>query len=297
MSNGQAHLRRALLEPPGGHLDDDMLALLATLEAAGENIDQHYPVEVAHLETCVTCAEAYAQLMALMLTAVGDMEAAAERYDPQANLQHYLQEALDAELQAAPELKRELEAWLETAPATLTQIDTQEVERALPTTGLWSPSFRARLTQALSQRLTWLRDYALATAQTAWDQAFTWQAEPASGWYHLRLQPLPAKSVPLLSTRQVGAQREVVATRTPGPLGLNLVIVTQALDALRCQLLVSVDRPGLSQASGRVVELRYGGAVGDIMERTAVTDERGIAEFDEVPIAALPHLSVTIQLS
>ncbi len=292
MSDGVVSLRRVLLEPSGGHLDDEMLAVLTTLEAAGEDIAQLYPSEVYHLETCVPCSEAYAQLMELTLAAVGDMEAAAEQYDPRLQLEQYVQHTLQAEFQATPNLKQELGEWLDALPTILGHINAEQVEQALPTTGPWTPLIRTRLAQALNQRLTWLRDYVFQAAQVAWNQAFAWQGQFVAGWYQLTLQPLPAKTIPVLSTHQTDVQREVVATRTPGPLGLNIAITMQATDDLGCRVVVTVDRPGLSEVAGRRVQLRYSG-----VEQTATTDERGVAEFQVVPIAALPHLQVMIQVS
>ncbi|MEM7117611.1 MAG: hypothetical protein AAF614_34585 [Chloroflexota bacterium] len=73
MSDYLDQLRQALSEPLGPHLDDEVLAEMATAEAAGEDIEVLFAQELIHLEQCVQCAEAYAELVELMETAVSAM--------------------------------------------------------------------------------------------------------------------------------------------------------------------------------------------------------------------------------
>ena len=70
---GLTALYQALVEPIGPHLDDETVAEIASAEAAGENVDQMYAIQLQHIESCVKCAEAYASLVEGMLAATTDM--------------------------------------------------------------------------------------------------------------------------------------------------------------------------------------------------------------------------------
>ena len=70
---GLTALYQALVEPIGPHLDDETVAEIASAEAAGENVDQMYAIQLQHIESCVKCAEAYASLVVGMLAATTDM--------------------------------------------------------------------------------------------------------------------------------------------------------------------------------------------------------------------------------
>ncbi|MBU1662374.1 MAG: hypothetical protein KKD28_12985, partial [Chloroflexi bacterium] len=74
---GLSALHAVLTQTPTPHLDDDALAEIATIEAAGDDIDSLYPFEVRHIESCPQCAQAYGELVEMMLLTVGDMAAAA----------------------------------------------------------------------------------------------------------------------------------------------------------------------------------------------------------------------------
>lgn len=87
---GLAALQQALTEPPGQHLDDEMLAEIASAEVAGENIDRAYDAQMQHIEACVKCAETYASLVEGMLVATAGMAEVANALTPR--------EALGAQL-------------------------------------------------------------------------------------------------------------------------------------------------------------------------------------------------------
>ncbi|MBT3391027.1 MAG: hypothetical protein HN413_11525, partial [Chloroflexi bacterium] len=70
--DGLLALQDALSGSLGPHLDDEMISELATVEAAGEDIEALYPDQVKHLEVCAQCATEYSELVDMMLVAVGD---------------------------------------------------------------------------------------------------------------------------------------------------------------------------------------------------------------------------------
>jgi hypothetical protein len=59
---GLAALRRVMGAGEPSHLTDSMLSALVTDEAAGINLEQRYPAEMAHLNECAPCLQKYDEL-------------------------------------------------------------------------------------------------------------------------------------------------------------------------------------------------------------------------------------------
>ncbi len=70
---GLAALYLAMSEPIGTHLDDETLAVIVDAEMAGQDVEQLYSSELAHIEQCERCASAYSELMLMVETAVEEM--------------------------------------------------------------------------------------------------------------------------------------------------------------------------------------------------------------------------------
>ncbi len=75
---GITFLQQALKASTELHLDSEVLAEIASAEVAGEEVDQRYFTQLQHIEACVACAQAYADLVELMLAATADMAESAE---------------------------------------------------------------------------------------------------------------------------------------------------------------------------------------------------------------------------
>ncbi|MDX1686635.1 MAG: hypothetical protein R3248_01515 [Candidatus Promineifilaceae bacterium] len=296
--DGVEALRRALESPVGDHLDDDVLAALATAEAAGEDVETLYPEPVAHLETCVRCAQAYGDLVEMMLEAVDEMAATAQRTSPQAAyaalLARRLSEegaegvqglaegaaaglpALFAEPPAGPE---EVTPLLVATALAASEGDGVEVEHDLENEA--ALAVVQRVTEAVRERFSALPLYLLGAAEAAWQRAPAVRMEMGGRREEAALRRGPAPALLREATAEYGAPEEA------GRLPVTLRAVR--LSTLACRVEVQVETMGEGPEAGITVRACLPGG-----EETATTDDRGVATFAPVPIAALPHLLVKV---
>jgi hypothetical protein len=115
------------------------------------------------------------------------------------------------------------------------------------------------------------------------------QTAVAGQQHRLQFQPAAAPAMPTLSSQATGDEWLLLSRRIGQQPAWYVAARAQRQSTLACTLTVHVDRPGLADASGRVVAIEYGG-----QRETAVTDTSGTATFGDVPIAALATLVLTI---
>jgi hypothetical protein len=285
-----SQLRQTLTTPPAPHLDDAQLAELATAEALGEPLETLYPQEIFHLETCVRCAEAYADLLELTLPA---FEAMTASVSPREGYLALLLRELRARLgnlpglpEFAQTLTHALPQHFPTAPTAADFTDTFLKQLPLP------PNLPpAPLLALLRDNLRALTLYLQGTADALWGTPAHPALENVKPWGKLHLTLTPAPIIPTLAdTRPAGDTWTLARTRTESPLPLNLTLHAQRLSPLACRLEIVLDRPGLFDPAGRTVELHYAGQT-----LTAQTDPHGRATFTPIPIAALPELEIRFQ--
>ena len=153
---GLRALRQTLRTQTSTHLDDETLAILATAEIGGEAIELIFAGELAHLETCVTCAESYDNLMLLMQEAIGEMTAAANLITPTQVFAALLADRLNTPHNQPSDLQR-IRQITDALPFTLTALPTQPddvtisaITAAAPDA---SPAFITTLTQPTQHNL------------------------------------------------------------------------------------------------------------------------------------------------
>jgi hypothetical protein len=268
-------LRQALNSPPGPHLDQQRLAELATAEAAGEPIENLYPAALAHLEHCLTCAEAYSELVTLALTAAENMASAAAAVSPEAVYTALLQQAAPTVPSLLIEsLVVQLPLRITTAPTSATQITPEWVQPAAHQPSPRSP-WTDRLLPAIRQNLPALRLYLEQAAAATWQQAADLRLD-VNG----RLLPLHLVSSPLLREERV----------TWYTAGESIQVEVARLSPLACRLTVRLRPAAAAPLAGRSVTIRT-----PQESQTAETDGQGVAHFEPVAIAALPQLTIRIQ--
>lgn len=290
------NLRRALEREPRRHLSDDLLAEMTSAELAGEDLAQAYPLETAHLESCLPCAEAYAELMEMALAAFDEMAAAAANVPPLEAYAALLQAALPPQARASadlPEAARRLAGGLPTLftqpPAAPEDIRPETIAAAAPTL---SSDLLHAFTHAIRQNLAALSLYLRGAAGSAWGRAVQAASGTAGGWGTLRLQPAPLLVQPILGEAESTEDEwELASVRVGQPIPINVTLRAERLAPLACRVVVRADRPGLATPTGRAVELHFAGAT-----LTAHTDAGGVARFEPVPIPALPHLEIRLKL-
>lgn len=286
-------LRDVLSAPLTSHLDDGQLAEIATAEVAGESLEANFPNETAHLETCVSCAEAYGELFALMQKALEGMADLAEATSPQQGFTNLLTQKLRQRLGDLPglpdvsqTLARILPGYFPHAP---TEMDFNEtLLKRLPSLPDLSPE---RLLATLRELRRALGFYLEGMANTLWGTPARLASETVKSWVNLHLTLVPQPVVPILGeTKTTSPDWTLAGTRAGQPLPLNVTLRAHRLSPLTCRVEVIVDRPGLFDPSGRPIELHYAG-----QNISAQTDATGLAVFDPVPIAALPELEIRFQ--
>jgi len=285
MNNRLDELHRLLANPVTTHLTDDSLAEMAAAEAAGEDVDAHYPDELAHLAQCSRCATEYGELVAFTLVALSDMAVAAQAVTPQAVLLALLEkELVEPAAPHAVEVVAAMPLLFANPPATPAEFDASLVNTSLPQK---SPA----VVQAVRRNLAALAAFLVGTAATIWGQAVDVKTAVAALGYQLQLRPAMRTAVPVLSSAEKGQEWLLLSRRVGHPVSWQVSARVLAQSATAGTLKIQADRPGLTDASGRQITITYG-------ERsvTAVTDATGTAKFADVPIAALPILLVTINV-
>jgi hypothetical protein len=291
-------LRQALVEL-GSHLDSASLAEMATAEAAGEDVQQLYPVPLQHVEHCQECAEAYYELAEMMLMAVAAMSLTATAVSPAAVYESILLRELAGQKlpwPSLPQLVRRLVATLpqivDKAPE-MTAVTPELILSALKNEAIAGESVTPLVTalvQAVRRHLTAFTLFLNTMAETTWGHAVRVAIEAYDDRHALQLMPAPAARAPLLSSRQTGPEWRLLNQTIATPLPLQVEVQAARLSPLACTLSVRVDRPGLMLVEGRDIEISYQ----DRLLRQQ-TDKNGIALFSPVPIAALPHLTLSIR--
>jgi hypothetical protein len=285
-------LRRGLEGPGDDHLDDETVAALATAEAAGEPLEDTFGPQLAHLEQCVECAETYADLMEFTLAALAEMDARAEALSPA----EVFADLLARELATAgiigdiplPDVAEALARQLAHRPRTAADVTPEMVARALESAAGHAPNAAAdSLTAAVRARLPALGLFLSGAAAGAWGRILQVRQKMAGEWPAFSLTPEPRAAVPLLSGESSGDRWPLFSRRVETPLPLTVEAWAERQSALACRIVIRIDRPGLAEAGDRPVQLHYPGAT-----RTALTDAAGVARFDDVPIAAIPHLEI-----
>jgi hypothetical protein len=283
MSERLDELRHALTEPIGPHLDDEQLAEIAAAEVAGEDVDAIYDGEMAHLACCPDCAIEYGELVALSATAVAAMAAAAQSMTPQQVFSAVLQQELaEPAVADVPEVVAALPLLFAQPPAI-----PEEFDAVLATTA-WLQKSQA-VVAAARHHLAALAAYLISTAAATWGQALAVQTAVTPQGHQLQLQPTAVSAMPLLSSVETGTEWHLLSRRVGYPVSWHVSARAVYETTTACTLQVQADRPGLADASGRMITIVYG-------ERrvTAVTDVNGIATFPPIPIAALPTLLIAI---
>jgi len=299
---GLENLRRALTASQTQHLDDAQLSELATADTAGEALETRFPQETAHLETCVPCAEAYAELVEMTLAAFEGMAEAAAAVSPLDVYTALLQRAVQTQTRETPTLARvvrqianALPAHFPRAPATAGDIRPETITalagQAQSPADL-TPELLIALTQAVRQNLAALSLYLSGVAGSIWGRAVEVKSEVTGMWGNLRLGLAPRLAQPILGEADsVGDEWALTIARMGRPLPVNVTLQAERLSPLACRVIVRADRPGLPDAAGRVVELHFAGQT--LIEQT---DAGGVARFEPVPIAALENLKIRFQM-
>lgn len=287
MSKRLNDLRRLLTEPESAHLDDLRLAELAAATAAGEDMETAYAAELAHIEQCAVCADAYDELVALSETAVADMHLAAQEMTPQALFVELISREIgeSVEKDEIDQVIASLPLFFAQQPASAAAFDRTLADKFRPTQSHHLP----RILQAVRRNLAALTAYLASAANAIWQNPLQTETTQADQGYILNFQPALAPAIPILGGDVAGKKRELFSRRVGQMTPLQVDVQAQRQTELACVLAIRVDRPGLATAAGRQITVIYGAR-----SDTKITDDNGVAMFNEVPVAALASLVLNI---
>ncbi|MCA9950127.1 MAG: hypothetical protein KDE48_10805 [Anaerolineales bacterium] len=288
MNAGLAELRALLTTSADPHLDDERLAAVVTAEAMGEDIEAVFAQELAHVEQCVTCAEAYSALFELTALAMADMSAAAAQVSPQAIYLAMLRQDTDMTLdpQIMQEVVTAVSLLFDRPPTTTEAFDHGLTGRS----DRFDQPVEKTLLAVMRQNLAALSAFLHGTAAALWGQVLDVQTAAAESGQRLQLRPGRTALIPTLSSRESGDEWQVLSRRVGQLMPLHVDARARRSSPLACTLTVRTDRPGLVDPAGRRVQIRYGD-----VQVTAVTDAQGVAAFVNIPIAALAVLDLMIE--
>lgn len=275
-------LNQALRQPPSPHLSNELLAEIATAEAAGENVAKSYPAQVAHLESCVRCSQEYGALLELLTEAISDMGAAV--WQPAAAFS----ELLLTQLPAEPEWAKVIAQFVEQLPTHFADVPAGVTPNALEPL-LNHPSQATVLAQTLNHNLAALASYLSGRANAVWQGVLKAKTELSGRWSTIQLQFSPPTAMATLSAEETGPTKRLFSQRAGQPIPFIINGQVEQTSPLACQLQVRIDRPGIVNLSGRSVQIRYGSH-----HHQTLTDPAGTAHFGPIPIAALPELVIVI---
>ena len=294
---GLSVLHAILTQTPTPHLDDDVLAEMATTEAAGEDIDSLYPSEVRHIESCPQCAQAYGEIVEMMFVAVGDMAAAAAMVKQRDVYSAILLRDIETQIGTLPHLADfvrsvadKLPAMFTGLPASPSDVSPETVETAakeMANVFANKPQIVSAITQSIHRNLSALSLFLAGSADAVWGRAVRVKSDIETAWQTLQLRPAPEVLVPTLGGREAGREWQLLNQRVGQPVPFNVTAWAERVSPLACKVCVQVDRPGLSDVTGRAVQIHYAGQI-----QTTRTDPAGIACFESVPIAAIPEVEI-----
>ena len=287
MSKRLDDLRRMLTEPLGAHIDDERLAEMAAATAAGEDVDAMFGTELAHIEQCSACAAEYDELVNYSVSAVADMNLATQKITPQEMFAELIRRETDESLDS--DVIRQAIA---TLPFFFTESPSSAAafDQALVGTSISQQrNHLPRVFQSVRRNLSALTAYLSSTANAIWGHALQTETTSSAQGYSLNFQPAQAPAIPILGGHTVGDKWELFSRRVGKMPPLHVDVRAQRQTDLACSLTVHVDRPGLVSAAGRRITVVYGEVTA-----TKATDDNGDVTFEEVPIAALAGLVLSI---
>lgn len=296
-NRGLAALYKALEKPAGPHLDDETLAAIVDAELAGEKVGQLYPGEIGHIESCEHCASTYSDLLLMMQEVVGDMALAAEAISPIEAYTAFLQREIQkktGELALLPELVAYL-------AAALARKLKRKPDKKLPPVLLinliqeWPASVKLTadmvktIAAVISQNTAALSIFLTGQAAVIWRTAFSAAAELIENKYCLKFDPLPTQLGEPKATYEAGTDRLLARLAWPEP-PLQVEARLSRQTALTCRLTIQLQgAKGTALGGHRIYILYYQ------VEESAETDADGAAYFNDIPIAALPELKITVE--
>jgi len=295
---GLSALHDALTGPLGDHLDDEILAELATAETAGEQIEARYPSQVKHIEHCTQCAQAYSELVELMLFAVDGMATAASAVQPVETFAAFLLGDMEAQIPSFPKsaefvhsLASKLPTLFVKLPSSQADIDFDRLTTLVTETDPSisdTTSLAIAITQSIQQNLSALSIYLEGVANSLWGRSIRVRQQIADDWQSLFLSLGPQyREATLGRFDVVDSEWPLMQLQSGHGLPFQISAWAERISQVACKVYIRIDRPGLVDAAGRIVELSY-----DEQTLTSQSDESGTAVFKPVPIAAVPQVIV-----
>lgn len=282
MNKNFSELPQLLSKPTSPHLSEELLAEIVTAEISGEVVELLFKGEMAHVGGCEKCAQAYSYLYVTMEQTLGQMSASAGRVSPSEVYTHLLLQKLGVAM-LTPQEKQAVEQWVEQLPLFLTEPPAE----VGPTWQLNLPTqLFAKIKQSLGSQLVGLALYLRGVAEQNWGRALKVVVTGGEGKQGIQFAPGQTLAVSTLSGDKP-LKKWALLERQVGSFLVK--IEAEQVSELACEVRVRVDRPGLRDAAGRPVHLFYGS-----QQVTAVTNAKGVATFDQIPIASLPLLRCEI---
>jgi hypothetical protein len=303
-SEALERLRKALVAPAGPHLGDETLAEIWSIEATGEQPAEHYRAALEHLESCPDCAEAYSALARLWQATTEDMSQAAAQIQPLEVYAALLTDRLQAALGSVPGLVEVvrlvaagLPLYFSQPPAAEPTIQPAWIEQiwqraAAPKPEL-PPGFGAQISATIGQLGAALAVYLERQATQLWGKRLEASLVSAAAGSALRLQLPSHAGIAEEGVVWPPGKRWQILDRPVEVRGSDrITLVAEKVTALGCRLAVGwvAESAGEAGLADRRVTIRFGA-----VEKTASLDPTGVAEFEAVPIAALPQLHISLQ--
>lgn len=305
---GPAALRRVLTEVADFHLDDARLALVASAEAAGEDVEHLYPAELWHIEQCVSCAYQYGELVADLQAAFQEIADDAATVPPAAVYAAWLlaRSGLAGRLRELVEaLVARLPIFFSSRPVTAADVSRTVVERATRLAAadtrqpLPDPAFVAAILKAIRADVSALSLYLAGVAQSIWGRRMAVQHSATPGWSSLQITPLSTSGAAVREEPVVYTLAEIPPTdagevwriaeqELADPSSIRLEVLARRLSPLSCFLAVRVEQGDRPPLANYRVQIRYGE-----MEWEVLTDPAGLSVFSPLPIAALAQITMT----
>lgn len=293
--NNLAHLKLSLSQPDRRHLTDETLAEMASREASGEDISLFYADHFQHIETCITCAEAYSELVEMMLSATAEMAGAAAEISPVQVYTKIIYDEIRATDMDRSELFETIQMMVRDLPTRLTNLPVVATDLPLEASlesseklGKESPLPRL-VFQAMQKNLAALELYLTGAANAIWGKSLKVKSRIVETWQSLQFNLATQPAITTLEGNEIGNHWTLISLPIKSTIPLKIKIQAKRISSFACELSVQIDRPGLQDASGRVVQVEYQQHI-----LLAETNSMGIACLGPIPIGAIPTLEVRI---
>jgi hypothetical protein len=229
---------------------------------------------------------------------VGGMAATASAVQPVETYTAFLLQDMEAQIPSFPKsaefvhsLASKLPTLFVKLPTSQADIDFDRLTTLVTETDpsiCDTTSLTTAITQSIQRNLSALSIYLEGVANSLWGRSIRVRQQIADDWQNLFLSLGPQyREATLGGFDVVDSEWPLMQLHSGHGLPLQVSAWAERISPIACKVYIQIDRPGLVDVAGRIIEISY-----NEQTLSSQSDESGTAVFEPVPIAAVPQVIV-----